>query len=662
MSQPRDLTEPSEEPSEKTLATQRIDEYSGKVIDNRYELLTLIGQGGMSVVYKANDKKLTKTVAVKLLLPHLVSNPISFQRFQQEERAASSLSHSNIVAIHDFGATESQEPYIVMDFLDGTPLNDAIKMLRVLPVERSVLIFIQIADAIQHAHANNVLHRDLKPSNVILLHHGIQNDQVKLVDFGIAKLMPQDGGESLHLTKTGEVFGSPFYMSPEQCRGEKLDCRSDIYSAGCLMYEVLVGKPPIAGANLMETLYKQLNEIPVSLSVACPERQIPQKLEAIIFKSLHKEQSMRYQTMADLKTDLESLLNEIEAGWLTRVKLKCQLLQLKVAPFVGREKKLLAITACAVVITALSFSQYANIYLRDVSEPPPTASHAWSITQPEATESDHFASAAAAGRRALKAFAQASGLESEIYLNQLDLLARLYESNGHYVEALEYREQALKTLRKIDGANSGETLQAQLNYATTMKRSGDFLSALKNYQAVYELAPAKDPVKAQALRLLADTNYSSGHFKPAAHYYEQVLAGSPAPENNNGVLQLLRATTLCRLADCYRLTADYQRAQELYESGLNILKANCEPSDPRIFAAQRLLGYVHFQQEHYKRARYLYEEALPQMELSLGENNPEVVAALREYSQLLWNKGNYWKSIAAGMRVRELQSKRKLTG
>jgi eukaryotic-like serine/threonine-protein kinase len=220
----------TEEPGEATLVRHRMDALVGTILAKRYELKSFIGQGGMSVVYKATDQQLGKTVAVKLLLPHLVNDPITYQRFQLEARAASSLSHTNIVTIYDFGAGENNEPYIVMDYLDGTPLNDAIKMLRGLAMERSVAIFVQIADALQCAHSNNVLHRDLKPSNVLLIHQGPALDIVKLVDFGIAKLIPQDGGESLHLTKTGEVFGSPFYMSPEQCRGEKVDARSDIYS------------------------------------------------------------------------------------------------------------------------------------------------------------------------------------------------------------------------------------------------------------------------------------------------------------------------------------------------------------------------------------------------------------------------------------------------
>ncbi|MBC7998325.1 MAG: serine/threonine protein kinase, partial [Leptolyngbya sp.] len=637
MTEQSDVTEPSKldnanasthhTTSEQTLVNHRIDKYVGTIIDKRYELLSMIGQGGMSVVYKATDKKLGKFVAIKLLLPHLVSDPILFMRFQQEEKAASSLSHPNIVAIHDFGATENQEPYIVMDYLDGTPLNDAIKMLQVLAIERSVVIFSQIADALHHAHDNNILHRDLKPSNVLLLHQGPHHDLVKIVDFGIAKLIPQDGGESLHLTKTGEVFGSPFYMSPEQCKGEKLDCRSDIYSAGCLMYEVLGGKPPVAGANLMETLYKQLSEIPKSFSSTCPDRKIPEELEAIVFKSLHKDPSMRYQTMADLKRDLDDFLNKIEAGWFTRAKFKIQLLRLKVAPFVGREKKLLVVTAAAVAITACSFALYANIYLKDVSEPPPSAALAWSIKQPSAIESDHFTSAASAAKRVLKSFAASSGLESGLYLEQLDLLARLFESNGHYPEALEYREQAFKSLRKIDGANGAETLQAQLNYATTMRKSGDLLGAIKNYEEVFQLAPVDDLARKHAVQFLAETNYSAGRYGQAAKFYEQVLSGY-SPTEKSSVLQLLRATTLCRLADCYRLTGEFHRAEELYEIGRNLLRANCELTDPRIFSATRLLGYVHYQQEHYKRARYLYEEALPQMESALGAANPEVVAAL----------------------------------
>ncbi len=673
--QPADGGASTESPNDATVVGHRMDSMVGTVLAKRYELKSFIGQGGMSVVYKAIDLQLGKTVAVKLLLPHLVNDPITYQRFQLEARAASSLSHANIVTIYDFGAGDNKEPYIVMDYLDGTPLNDAIKMLRGLALERSVAIFVQIADALQCAHSNNVLHRDLKPSNVLLIHQGPTLDIVKLVDFGIAKLIPQDGGESLHLTKTGEVFGSPFYMSPEQCRGEKVDARSDIYSMGCLMYEVIAGKPPIVGANLMETLYRQLSEVPPSFSVTCPDSKVPERLEAIVFKALHKDPAMRHQSMLELATELHEFLNQMEAGWVTNAKLKLELLRLKIAPFVGRERKLLLIAAAAVVVSGLILALYLSIYFKDTHEPPPGAAAAWSVAEPPPEERSDFARSIAYMRRNLRSFVS-EGLTSPRYLDREQTFAHYYEANGHYREALPLRKHIYESLKANDGEGGHDTLEAQLNYAKVMSKNGDWYDSATVYNDLYErlarnpdivdenrMGKTEDAEHAmfnEVLESLANAKYASGDYAGAAKKYEALLAEFKKYKETN-TPTTRRASILCRLADCYRLREQFSQAEKAYEEALKIWSDN-NLDAARLIATTRLLGFVHFQEGHYKRARYLYETALPKMESELGESNPDVIAALREYSQLMWKKGNYLKSVMTDLRVKELQSNRQRTG
>jgi len=660
---------------EDTLVRHRMDALVGTVLANRYELKSFIGQGGMSVVYKGIDRQLGKTVAVKLLLPHLVNDPVTYARFQQEARAASSLSHANIVSIYDFGAGENNEPFIVMDYLDGTPLNDAIKMLRGLALERSVAIFVQIADALQCAHSNNVLHRDLKPSNVLLIHKGPTLDIVKLVDFGIAKLIPQDGGESLHLTKTGEVFGSPFYMSPEQCRGEKVDARADIYSMGCLMYEVIAGKPPIVGANLMETLFKQLGEIPASFSVACPDSKIPDRLEAIVFKAFAKDPSMRHQSMDELSKELHDFLEEMDAGWITNAKLKLELLRLKVAPFVGRERKLLLVASAAVVVSAIVAAQYLSIYFKDVSEPPPGAAAAWSVIRKPPEEKSNFQTYAGMLQADLKTYAP-EGLTSARYINGQQILAEYYEDNGHYREALDLRKKAYESLKATEGGKTDDTMAAQLSLAKTLSKAGNWHDSVLVYSDLYHRLESDPDIKAPnkmgksenihhamfntVAEELANALYASGRYGEAAMKYEILLAEFKKYKETSNPTTKHRAEILCRLGDCYRLQGQYANAEKTYEEALKIWTENERDSSQSI-ATTRLLAFVHFQQEHYKRARYLYEAALPKMESALGESDPEVIAALREYSQLMWKKGNYFKSVLTDLRVKELQSRRHRT-
>lgn len=269
----------------------------------KYELKEKLGSGGMSIVYKAHDLALDRFVALKLLLPQAGDRPIDSMRFQQEAKAASRLEHPNIVKVHDFNVTEDGAPYLVMSYLDGISLSDLIKREGGLEPGRWLSIMIQACDALSCAHENNVVHRDIKPSNFVLCQEK-GNEVLKLVDFGIAKIETNDDQS---LTKTGEVFGSPLYMSPEQCAGSKVDSRSDVYSLGCVMYEALAGKPPHSGENALATIVKHLQEMPAPLSSIC--RKIPQieSIDKIVLKCLEKKPEDRYPDTLSLRKELERL-------------------------------------------------------------------------------------------------------------------------------------------------------------------------------------------------------------------------------------------------------------------------------------------------------------------------------------------------------------------
>src|SRR4029450_1587391 len=239
----------------------------------------------MSAVYKARHLLIDRIVAIKVLHSHLVSQATTLKRFQQEANAVSHLSHPNIIAIHDFGISAETQPYLIMDYLEGTSLSDLLEKEGHLSLERAFPIFLEICEALDHAHEHGVVHRDLKPSNVMLTNIGEQTDCVKIVDFGIAKLMPTADSEGQNLTKTGEVFGSPLYMSPEQCMGQPLDAPCDIYSMGCVMYETLMGKPPFHGNNVLETMYMRLTETAPSFSSMRPDLKIASSIEAVVLRA-----------------------------------------------------------------------------------------------------------------------------------------------------------------------------------------------------------------------------------------------------------------------------------------------------------------------------------------------------------------------------------------
>lgn len=272
-----------------------------KLVGN-YEFIQFIGAGGMGVIYKAKHPILNRLVAIKMLHGHLVSDAI-IKRFRQEAEAVSSLDHRNIIHVHDFGVSEHNQPYMVMDFIEGKPLSDVLQA-NPLPLEAVINIAIQIAEGLQHAHDRGVLHRDLKPSNIMVTDYDCAVPEVKIVDFGIAKVLES---EKTRMTQTGELIGTPQYMSPEQCRGGVLDARSDIYALGCVMFEAITGKALFSGHSMVSVIVDQMNTQPRTLQETRPDMAFPGHLEDIIAKVLAKDPPDRYQSMNELAQELISV-------------------------------------------------------------------------------------------------------------------------------------------------------------------------------------------------------------------------------------------------------------------------------------------------------------------------------------------------------------------
>lgn len=283
------------------------DQLIGTKLADRYQILSVIGHGGMGVVYKARHELMEREVAIKILKADLITDSMSVKRFQQEARAACKLKHPNVITLFDFGVSPATgQPYLVMDYLKGISLADVIKKDGHIGVDRTVRIFLQACRALEHAHNQGVIHRDLKPGNIMLTETDDEKDFVKVVDFGVAKLIgPGAEEEAQRLTQTGEVCGSPVYMSPEQCMGQTLDPRSDIYSMGVVIYETLTGKLPILGKTMVDTMSKHISEMAPSFNTVRPDLYIPERVEGVVFKALAKDPGERQQSMAELERELE---------------------------------------------------------------------------------------------------------------------------------------------------------------------------------------------------------------------------------------------------------------------------------------------------------------------------------------------------------------------
>ena len=257
----------------------------GSMLGGRYKIVSVIGEGGMGVIYKAHHLALDKVVAVKLLNRDRVDDQ-SMRRFHIEAQATSGLNHPNLITVHDLAFHENN-PYLVMDFVQGISLADLIKEKYSLPVNQALDIGIQVCAGMSFAHERGILHRDLKPSNIMLTGIADGAMQVKIVDFGIAKIVGRDDDHAL--TRTGEIFGSPLYMSPEQAVGQRVNEQSDIYSLGCLLFEALTGQPPFVGNSFLETMVKRVQQEPPTLSDAAPMGLFPSSLEAVIKRALARE-------------------------------------------------------------------------------------------------------------------------------------------------------------------------------------------------------------------------------------------------------------------------------------------------------------------------------------------------------------------------------------
>ncbi len=272
----------------------------GSIIEGRYKILELLGEGGVGQVYKARQLATGRVVAVKMLHRNILDETARL-RFHQEARVASAINHPNTAAIYDFGENDSGELYLAMEYIDGENLSARIKRLGQLPPEEVVDIFLQISDALSEAHEKGIVHRDLKPGNIMLTQTKKRANIVKILDFGIAK---QANQMEQSLTKTGEVFGTPLYMSPEQCNGEELTAAADIYSIGCMMFEALLGTPPHVGANLISTMTLHCQEPTKTFAQTRPDLEIPLALESITLKCLNKNPDERFAGADELHRNL----------------------------------------------------------------------------------------------------------------------------------------------------------------------------------------------------------------------------------------------------------------------------------------------------------------------------------------------------------------------
>jgi eukaryotic-like serine/threonine-protein kinase len=290
------------------------DPWLGRVVDNRYRVVARLGSGGMGVVYRVEHLHLGKTAAMKVLAPDGAAQPEMVRRFRNEAQAVSKLDHPNIVQTFDFGQCDGAL-YLVMEYVNGEDLSTLLRREGPWSFTRAARLFVQVCAGLVEAHEAGIVHRDLKPENLMVVKRRDGTEHVKVLDFGLAKLRQRTGDSSAShsaaVSSAGQVIGTPYYMAPEQVRGEPLDARADLYSVGATLYRVLTGAPPFDAPSPMSVLAKHLTDQLVPPRARAPEQALPAEADRIVLRAMEKVASDRYASALEMRDDLERALVDL---------------------------------------------------------------------------------------------------------------------------------------------------------------------------------------------------------------------------------------------------------------------------------------------------------------------------------------------------------------
>jgi serine/threonine protein kinase len=617
---------------------------TGLHIAQNYEILEKVGEGGMSAVYRARHLHLNREVAVKMLHPHLVANRISRERFSQEARAVSQIEHPNVVRLLDFGITEENRPYIVMDFLRGSSLAQTIRQKGPLDIGTAISVFMQICDALAYTHDKGIVHRDLKPSNVILLEkrqRSVSADDAeppvvaKIVDFGIAKLLPHEDAGVAALTQTGDVFGSPLYMSPEQAKGEKLDNRADIYSMGCLMYESLTGVPPINGTNMLEILYRHMNEMPKPMNVVAKDlnKAIPRNLEAIIFRALAKDPKDRYQDMRSLATDL-SKFADTDAGFVGSMSSVWSLYRSRRKRLNMREKVAMAATVIAIASLLLCASTFVFFYFKGTQDFSDNQEIVW-LTRAHKVSAEYYDQGAhlisyslrAADAR-IKELKEAINKGQTLEPNEGDydtvqtLLRNATElkTRGSLDEATDMLDKAIELSTIVHGVDSIVTRQAMMLQLAVLYENKKWENCIALIQKMQGETSARALYsrtysRASMFSILGEAQYHLKHYEAARGDLLEALTNweesDRDKENYEPALYEIKALATSYFGDCFAQDGMWEEAIKYYQRASTVWKQTAQPiSDYNQALALFKQSLAYCQINDSKKSEQMFKQAL----------------------------------------------------
>jgi len=639
------------------------DPFLGTTVADKYEIVSLLGGGGAGLVYKATQKLTKETVAVKVLFPHMVLKPEIVQRFKQEARSASRLSHPNIVTIFDYGTAEKGQPYLVMDYLEGCSLDEIIEGAGALKFERALEIFIQACDALGHAHEKGVIHRDLKAANFMLTNDNDGKELVKLIDFGLAKAFPQEDETIMKLTKTGQIFGSPHYMAPEQCRGGKADARSDVYAMGCLMYAALAGKPPFVSEDLVEILQAHLSDDPPLLPLIKGENYQRHRMEAIIWRCMSKDPNDRYQSVEDLKKDLLAAKEKPKS--LDRANNLFKITSFRLKNFAATPKRVAAVTAAFVsVVGGASIAVWYILLGQNIPYRANPQDLAFQITaKPLSISTEDISRQNLISAALVKMAEDQQGPNSTGLAEALQKKALFSEHIHHYADAAPLYKKLLDIRTNTDGPTSYSTGQAALHLADCYFEQQHFDEAKPLYENGVNImetlwGPDHETIPLP-LSNLCEIYSQRGMYSQAEQGLLRVIKIMQAQGSNQTTDY---AMALSRLADTYNRAGDWDNAEKFYKMALECWKQFEGADQQNVIPCLDDLATVAKHKANLADAEDYLKNEVVALEKTVGPDNARTGRALQRLSDLLWQRYNFFEALFTKARANKILAKKNTAG
>lgn len=624
------------------------DPFVGKTVD-RFEVEEKIGEGSLSCVYRAIDTTNRQTVILKVVHKHLLSNIKNYKKLEQKLRALIALSDPHIATYKDILFVDGRV-ILLMKPLIFESLEDLLSKTGHIGPERAVGVFTQVAQALDAASRAEVIHRDLKPSNIIIIDNQKFSDDIMVLDFGLAKIIADETSETKtdqYITRTREAFGSPLYLSPEQCAGKKVDHRSDIYSLGCVMYEALTGKPPFVGKNVLETAYKHMNDIPRPLNLDASLEPVSSRFEEVAAKCLAKDPDNRYQSAEELINDLEILMSASDTEWNNSAYVyKTETKKKGRSGKEGRRgpapEALIWTSAIIVLVGIVGFWSWI-ILKPDASKRLAVFDNnkLWLSNPPvKPTPVEDFGNKEEANKQTLQSIERDMGKNCREYADALLVLVQLYLDCQHWSDAEQYAKKLVEVTEKLEkegqeGPGPLSECLKMLGYAAFC--AGDFDEATASAQRSVELAYGKEPLissNIQCLRVLGDIYSRQNNLPKAAQVYNQFYALADSDKEQHPTIYW---DATAKFADIYRRMGNLPESERFYRMGIEWWRSHGMPESA--WSVRALYGYalVLYGESKYKEAEEYFKEAIS-LSKRVPRSDPSLVASARHmYVETLWH-------------------------